>query len=98
MYYKLIMLFVFFGILILFSSFRRDRKRRIVFFGDSITQAGIAPKGYITVIKNILLKQDINKYELISAGIGGNKIYDLYLRVEKDVISTSPDMVVIFIG
>jgi len=98
MSYKLILLFVFFGILLILSSFRRDRKRKIVFFGDSITQEGIEPKGYITVIRDILQKQEINSYELIGAGVGGNKIYDLYLRIEKDVISRSPDIVVLFIG
>jgi lysophospholipase L1-like esterase len=98
MYYKLILLFVFFGILILFSSFRRDRKKKIVFFGDSITQQGIEPKGYITLIRNMLQKQDINNYELTGAGIGGNKVYDLYLRIEPDVINKSPEIVVIFIG
>src|SRR3982751_6034422 len=98
MSYKLIMLFVFFGILILFSSFRRDRKKKLVFFGDSLTQQGIEPKGYITMIKNMLQKQDMDNYELIGAGIGGNKVYDLYLRIEQDVINRSPDIVVIFIG
>src|SRR4051812_22784835 len=98
MSYKLILLFVFFGLLIIFTSFRRDRRKKIVFFGDSITQQGIEPKGYITVIKDILQKQETNDYELSGAGVSGNKIYDLYLRIEKDVISKSPDIVVIFIG
>src|SRR6476469_4304432 len=98
MSYKLIWLFVFFGLLIILTSFRRDRKKKILFFGDSITQQGIEPKGYITVIKDLLQKQDIDNYELIGAGINGNKVYDLYLRVEKDVISKSPDIVVVFIG
>jgi lysophospholipase L1-like esterase len=98
MSYKLILLFVFFGLLIIFSSFRRDRKKKVVFFGDSITEAGIEPKGYITVLKDLLQQHEIDNYELISSGIGGNKIYDLYLRVEDDVISKLPDIVVIFIG
>ena len=38
------------------------------------------------------------QYELIGAGIGGNKIYDLYLRIEEDVLDKSPDAVVIFVG
>jgi lysophospholipase L1-like esterase len=38
------------------------------------------------------------KYELIGAGIGGNKIYDLYLRHEEDVIAKKPNIVVIYIG
>jgi lysophospholipase L1-like esterase len=38
------------------------------------------------------------KYELIGAGIGGNKIYDLYLRHEEDVIAKKANIVVIYIG
>lgn len=98
MSYKLILFFVFFGLLIMLSSFRRDRKKKIVFFGDSITQQGTGPKGYITMMKDILQQQDTNNYELIGAGIGGNKVYDLYLRIENDVINQSPEIVVLFIG
>ena len=98
MSYKLILFFVFFGLLIIFSSFRRDRKKKIVFFGDSITQQGTGPKGYINMMKDILQQQDTNNYELIGAGIGGNKVYDLYLRIEQDVINHSPEIVVLFIG
>ena len=35
---------------------------------------------------------------LIGAGIGGNKVYDLYLRMPEDVIAQSPDIVVIWVG
>lgn len=38
------------------------------------------------------------KYECKGAGIGGNKVYDLYLRMEKDVLMEKPDIVVIYIG
>jgi len=31
-----------------------------------------------------------SQYELIGAGIGGNKIYDLYLRHEEDVLAKNP--------
>ena len=39
-----------------------------------------------------------SKYELIGAGIGGNKIYDLYLRHEEDVVAKNPNIVIIYIG
>lgn len=98
MSYKLTLLFVFVGLLILLSSFRKERKKRIIFFGDSITEKGSEPTGYITAIKNILRQQDIDNYELINAGVGGNTIANLYQRIEEDVISRSPDIVVINIG
>lgn len=37
-------------------------------------------------------------FELIGAGIGGNKIYDLYLRAEEDAFAQNPDVVVIWVG
>lgn len=76
-----------------------QNKKRIVFFGDSITQAGVNPNGYITQLGNILDQKNIGQnYELIGAGIGGNKVYDLYLRMEDDVLAKKPDIVVIWVG
>ncbi|MBD2704998.1 G-D-S-L family lipolytic protein [Spirosoma sp. BT702] len=68
---------------------------RIIFFGDSITQAGVKPGGYIDRLKTML---PADQYELIGAGIGGNKIYDLFLRMDDDVMAQKPDMVVIWVG
>lgn len=81
------------------SGFNMQTKKRLIFFGDSITQAGAGPGGYIRKMDSILAqKNGANNYELIGAGISGNKIYDLYLRMEEDVLAKSPDAVVIFIG
>ncbi|WP_285010423.1 SGNH/GDSL hydrolase family protein [Pedobacter faecalis] len=71
------------------------KPKKIIFFGDSITQAGVQPGGYVDLIRKAL---DPAKYEVIGAGIGGNKIYDLYLRMEEDVLNKKPDLVVIYIG
>ena len=68
---------------------------RVVFFGDSITQAGVSPGGYIDRLRKML---PADRYELIGAGIGGNKIYDLYLRMDDDVLAKKPDVVVIWVG
>ena len=85
--------------LILLSGFSHQQKKRIVFFGDSITQAGVQPTGYITKLSQILDEKKIgSSYELVGAGISGNKIYDLYLRIEDDVIDKKPDAVVIWVG
>jgi isoamyl acetate esterase len=87
-------------VLFLFAGFSTmQQKQRIVFFGDSITQAGVQPKGYITVLGELMKQKGIaDKYELVGAGIGGNKIYDLYLRVEDDVLAKNPQTVVIWVG
>ena len=85
--------------LFVFSSFSHQQKKRIVFFGDSITQAGVQPMGYITRLKQMLDEKKIgDKYELIGAGISGNKAYDLYLRMDDDVLAKKPDAVVIWVG
>jgi lysophospholipase L1-like esterase len=76
-----------------------QKKQRIVFFGDSITQAGVKPGGYITVLGDMYKQKGVqDQYELIGAGIGGNKAYDLYLRMEDDVLAKDPNTVVIWVG
>ncbi|MDB5247525.1 MAG: lipolytic protein family [Segetibacter sp.] len=77
----------------------KQEKTKIIFFGDSITQAGVDPKGYITKMQEMLQANGkATQYELVGAGIGGNKIYDLYLRMEDDVLARNPDVVVIWVG
>jgi len=85
---------------ILMSASSVNQKRnRIVFFGDSITESGVKPGGYIDVMNKMLAEQKLeNSYELIGAGVSGNKIYDLYLRMEADVLVKKPNIVVIYIG
>lgn len=86
------------GVLVLASAFTL-RPKRVVFFGDSITQAGIKPGGYITRLGDMLNQQGKSTdYELIGAGIGGNKVYDLFLRMDTDVLARQPDLVFVYIG
>ena len=80
-------------------SFKSDKKKKIVFFGDSITQAAVNKGGYIDVLQNMLQQKGVDQqFELNGAGISGNKVYDLYLRMEADVLDKKPDVVVIWIG
>jgi lysophospholipase L1-like esterase len=77
----------------------RTKTQKVVFFGDSITQAGAKPGGYIVKMKEMLEQKGMgSQYDLVGAGISGNKIYDLYLRMEDDVLAQNPDIVVIWIG
>jgi lysophospholipase L1-like esterase len=93
---KKIMLF---PILMILLSMTTVQKTKIVFFGDSITQAGVNKGGYIDRIQNFINRQSLQqKYELAGAGISGNKVYDLYLRLEEDVLAKSPQAVVIYVG
>ncbi|REA58481.1 G-D-S-L family lipolytic protein [Dyadobacter luteus] len=80
-------------------AMRQDKPLKVIFFGDSITQAGVGPTGYITKMTEMLKANGKSaQYELAGAGIGGNKVYDLYLRLEDDVLSKKPDVVFIYVG
>ena len=86
-------------IVVLMTSFCFQKKTRVIFFGDSITQAGVNQGGYIVRIDSMCkLEGAGDKFEFIGAGIGGNKVYDLYLRMENDVLAKEPDLVIIYIG
>lgn len=81
------------------ASFTMFQKKKVIFFGDSITQAGVNPGGYIVRIGELAAKDNLTaQYDFIGAGIGGNKVYDLYLRMDDDVLSKKPDIVVIYVG
>lgn len=86
-------------ILLIALAQAQPQPKRIVFFGDSITELGVKPGGYITKMKEELDRRGLgNDFELIGAGVSGDKIYDLYLRLESDVLSRKPDVVVVYIG
>lgn len=89
----------YFLVILLLSGMQIQKPVKVIFFGDSITQAGVNPGGYITLMQEAI-KQNSGgvKFELIGAGIGGNKVYDLFLRFEEDVLSKKPDVVVIYVG
>jgi len=87
-----------FTVMIVLTSLR-PKTQKVVFFGDSITQMGAKPGGYIVKMKDALEKKGMGSdYDLIGAGIGGNKVYDLYLRMDEDVLAQNPDVVFIWVG
>lgn len=80
-------------------AMRADKPIRVIFFGDSITQQGVGATGYITQLRTMLQDKGLgDQYEISGAGIGGNKVYDLYLRMEDDVLAKKPDVVFIYVG
>ncbi len=83
----------------LFMTALRTKTQRVVFFGDSITQQGAKPGGFIVKIKEALQQKGLSsQYELIGAGVGGNKVDDLYFRLDDDVLAQNPDIVFIWVG
>ncbi|MBC8082530.1 MAG: G-D-S-L family lipolytic protein [Hymenobacter sp.] len=80
-------------------SMRPLKPKKVIFFGDSITAQGVNPDGYIALTrKRLETENKASEYELVGAGVSGNKIYDLYFRLDADVLSKQPDVVVIYIG
>ena len=71
---------------------------RVTFLGDSITEEGDRPGGYVDIIRQQLKRSDTARWAVIGAGISGNKVPDLQARLESDVLSKKPDLVVIYIG
>jgi lysophospholipase L1-like esterase len=81
---------------------------KILFYGDSITDAGrdretdFQPAsyggGYVKYVVEQLLQSGYAKEDLINRGISGNRIVDLYARVKMDVWNHKPDVLSILIG
>jgi len=74
-------------------------KRKIVTVGDSITEAGKYPGGYVWLLQRYLsaLYPD-RTIEIVNAGISGNKASDMQARFQKDAIDQKPDLVMINVG
>ncbi len=72
---------------------------RIIFLGDSITQAGAEPGGYVALYRDAFAARSAEQVpEVIGAGISGNRVPDLQARLDRDVLSRNPTRVVIYIG
>ncbi len=78
---------------------------RILFQGDSITDAGRSRTddvpvgvGYPLLVKATLGYENPGKYEFFNRGISGDRIVDVYARIKKDIINLKPDVMSILIG
>jgi len=73
--------------------------QRIVTLGDSITQGGARPGGYVWQIDQYLQAVYPNhKIEIVNAGISGHKSTDMLARFQRDVLDKKPDVVTISVG
>ena len=79
--------------------------KTILFQGDSITDADRIRDnetnlgfGYATLVAAELGRDCPNQYKMINRGIGGNRITDLYARLEQDIINVKPDIISILVG
>lgn len=79
--------------------------KRILFQGDSITDAGRIKedfydmgRGYALLVKASLSADHPGDYEFVNRGVGANLLVDLYNRRQADLLDLQPDCVSIFIG
>ncbi len=80
---------------------------KILFYGDSITDAGRSRTSeiksselghaYATCVAGELLLRDPHT-EIYNRGISGNRIVDLYARIKSDCWNLEPDIISILIG
>lgn len=71
---------------------------KIVFMGDSITEAGSAdPNGYVNLVMRALNQQGLEVTH-VGAGISGQKSNDMLARVDTDVLSHKPQWLLLSCG
>ncbi len=70
---------------------------KIIFFGDSITELGVKPRGYVTLVKNHFRNAG-SDVQIVGAGVSGNRVPDLLQRVDRDVLALKPMLVIVYIG
>jgi lysophospholipase L1-like esterase len=70
---------------------------KIAFLGDSITQGGMGPTGYVTLVIQGLKANGVHA-TAIGAGVSGHKSNDMLARLERDVIDKKPDWMTLSCG
>ena len=83
----------------------KEEKVKILFQGDSITDAGRSRdsdeyrgSGYPTMAAGQLNLREPGKYTVFNRGISGNRVPDLYARWKCDCLNLRPDVISILIG
>jgi lysophospholipase L1-like esterase len=71
--------------------------QKIAFLGDSITQGGVRPHGYVTLVMKGLEANGV-KATAVPAGISGHKSNDMLARLDRDVLSKKPDWMTLSCG
>lgn len=83
-------------------------KIRILFQGDSITDAGrnrendigwaVLGTGYAALAGSCLAYERPGAFDLLNRAISGNRVVDLYARWKIDAVNLNPDVISILIG
>lgn len=69
----------------------------IVCLGDSITQQGNRPNGYVGMFRAAVAAA-VAGGKVVGAGVSGNRVRDLLKRFDKDVAARKPTLVTVYIG
>lgn len=81
--------------------------RKIVFLGDSITDAGrntsngstiSIGQGYALIVTAGLSTRRPGEFEFLNTAVSGSRVVDLYARVKKDAWNHEPDVISILVG
>lgn len=70
---------------------------KIAFLGDSITQGGMGPTGYVSLVIHGLKTSGVNA-SAIGAGISGHKSNDMLARLQRDVLDKKPHWMTLSCG
>jgi len=71
--------------------------QKVAFLGDSITNFGTGPGGYVALVAKAL-EQTGHKIEVIPAGVNGNTSNDMLARLDRAVLSKKPDWMTLSCG
>jgi lysophospholipase L1-like esterase len=81
-----------------FSTGKNDILRgvkKVVFIGDSLTDGAAWPDWVMTTLRT---ERKYRKMQMFNAGVGGNTVNDIKLRLQRDVIDLQPDLVIMHAG
>ncbi|MCL5017435.1 MAG: GDSL-type esterase/lipase family protein [Patescibacteria group bacterium] len=94
-FYSIIAIAIFAAILIWYPRPKYDKSKIVVAFGDSITS------GYCLVPPQkdyVVYLSDYTNIPIINAGKRGDNTADALIRLQSDVLSKQPNIVIVFLG
>ena len=77
------------------SAKKLGSEQSVLFFGDSITEYGARPGGFIDRLKKM---SEGTQLRIAASGIGGQRVADLAARVDRDVLPKKANIVVLYVG
>jgi acyl-CoA thioesterase I len=73
--------------------------RRLVVIGDSITELGAEPGGWVSLVTRWLGAHcPAHPVDILNAGVSGHRSSDMLARFDRDVLVRHPDLVAISVG